>query len=312
MERKMFGCLVLSLIFSFTMQAFSEPVSFSDKVTLKNNNVDVSVSPKVGRIVEFKLKGGRNILKTNNKKDFVSELKRSGYKNYGGDKVYNSQQYDWFFNMNRKTWPPDEYTDGRPWKLIKKTRKKIIIQSEISKYLGTRYTRDIELKDDTSKVTITNTLEQIKPTIFPVMIWTITLVRKPLFSLLDARYEYYTKQKWTDLRIDSCKGAVTSLDANTVKFQPTNLDPKPKIGTMGSFLAAVYSDVIFIQKCQYDVKKCYPDGASLEIFMMSGVCELETLSPQVHMQPGDKITHKVTWELLRPAKASEIIKRGNQ
>lgn len=280
-------------------RASSENLKFKDLVTLTNKYLTVSVSPQAGRIVRFSLNGDRNILRINSEKDFDDEYKESGYRNYGGDKVLNSQHHDWFFNMRRPCWPPDEYVDGKPWKLIEKSDEKIIIKSEVSKYLGTRITRVIELPENAKALSITNIMEQVKPTIFPVMIWTISLVNRPEFSLLDTRKKYFDGVAWNDLRIDSCKGAVSNINESTIKFAPVNLEPKPKIGTMGYWLAAVYKDLIFIQQSPMDLKKCYGDGASLEIFAADNIYELETLSPQVHLQPGESIRHKVVWTLIK-------------
>ncbi len=294
--KNFFGCaMCLTLITG----ALSENITFKDVITLKNKYLTVSVSPQAGRITGFSLKGGRNILKINSEKNFTAEYKKTGYRNHGGDKVLNSQHHDWFFNMRRPCWPPDEYVDGKPWLLIEKSHEKIVIKSEISKYLGTRMTRIIELPANAQTLSITNIMEQVKPTVFPVMIWTISLVEKPDFALLDTRKKYFDDTLWNDLRIDSCQGAVSKINRSTIKFAPVSLEPKPKIGTLGQWLAAVYKDLIFIQQSPLNLKKCYGDGASLEIFAAANIYELETLSPQVHLQPGESIRHKVIWKLIK-------------
>ncbi len=276
-------------------------VEFADKVTIKNEWVVAAVSPSIGRIVEFARRGGANVLKLNSAEGLAEA--KDGYKNYGGDRVANSQQYDWFYSLHHPTLIPDESVDGRPWRLSEVSSTKVVIQSEVSRYLGTRMTRTVELLPGAPALKNTLRLEQVEPTVFPSLIWTITLVEPPDFTLLDSQHRYADGSWWSDLHINSrqsssCLDAVTLCGERAVKFQPRNLDPKPKMGTLGQWLAAVYPHYLFVQQSARDPQGCYPDGASLEVFAMAGLQELETLGPQAHLRPGECLQHTVIWRLL--------------
>lgn len=239
------------------------------------------------------------------REEFEREEKASGYKAYGGDRFLNSQHYDWFFSMNRFD-RPDESVDGNPWTLVDKQEFKIVIRSNVSKYLGVQCTRTIELSRNTPQVFIRMEIKQIRPTVFPVMAWTLSMVKIPRFVLLDAPRSYPAfGRNWSDMRRGTSGEAVSPSPAGTVLFKPWNFEPKPKIGTMGVWLAAVYDRTAFIQQTEFFPQRCYPDGASLEVFTDGRIYEIETLSPSAHLQPGQSLTHQMTWTLLALPEESE-------
>ncbi len=293
--------LVLSAFPSELASQELQTLDFPDKIELSNGIVQIGVSPQAGRIVSFGYRGGENVLRVPSVNEYEETLRHERYKRYGGDRVLNSQQSDWKFSMNRDSAPPDESIDGTPWRLLRKNDSSIVIQSELSAYMGVRCTRSIELSQEAPEARITSELEQVEPSVFPVLIWTVTLVKPPRFSLLDAKMRYPVSGRlWNDLRLNSCRapGVVVELGGDAVLFTPQDCSSKPKAGTMGNWLAAIYEKYVFVQKAGFSVDGCYPDGASLEVFSDGFNYELETLSPQVHLKPGQKIEHKVIWRLM--------------
>jgi hypothetical protein len=64
------------------------------------------------------------------------------------------------------------------------------------------------------------------------------------------------------------------------------------------WLAYLYQDQIFVKRTKYDPTATYIDrGASSQVYCSPDVIELETLGPQVQLQPGQKVEHHESWEL---------------
>lgn len=74
---------------------------FGECLRLSNGEVDLVISPKVGRAVFFGKTGDENVLWLN-----PSPVAKKGeWMNWGGDKVWPAPQSDW-------NWPPDPALDG--------------------------------------------------------------------------------------------------------------------------------------------------------------------------------------------------------
>lgn len=64
------------------------------------------------------------------------------------------------------------------------------------------------------------------------------------------------------------------------------------------WLAYLHEDQVFVKSTKFDRTANYIDrGASSQVYCNPDVIELETLGPQVQLQPGDKVEHHEHWEL---------------
>ncbi len=287
-----------------------KPVAFADTVFLETQGVKLGVSPSSGRIVHFGLPKGPNLLWLNKASEVEgakAAAKPGVWINYGGDKVWPSQQANWK-QTHGGNWPPDPAIDGTAWTLGECTKSKIVMKSPDVPNLGIRVVRTIEVKGDSASIVIRNRLERYAENPFPVLIWTISQVPLPPCALLDV----WPKQPFPGSPfIEWYKGGTTKAisggKALIFRSQADNSDSK--VGALGSWMAAVYGSYAFLQSFDAKPGDCYPDRASLEIYANPYYMELETLGNERHLKPGESLETVVVWTLVPLAKDEDDMEK---
>ena len=281
--------------------ARAQPYTHADAIALTNGQVDIAVSPDVGRIVAFGRTGGDNLLWVPAQKAIDDARAKDQWANFGGDKVWPALQAIWpRFVPSGGGWPPDRIIDGQPWTVLDQSDRHVTIQSRINPDLNAKVTRRIELVADQPAVRITNTLERVGPSVLPVMIWTVSNVPHPDYTLMalaadrpanerDHPFVRFSNKKDIDNRVEILDGAV--------RFNVTT-ERSLKTGTLGPWVAGVWPDTIFAQYTTFDPAGSYPDRSCSQVYCDGNYVELELLSPQRHLQPGESMTLDVTWRLL--------------
>ncbi len=268
---------------------------------LDNGQICLAVSPDVGRIVWFGKSGGKNLLWLNDQTSIEQALKKSLWPNYGGDKIWPAQEAIWPV-IYRSSFPASHAFDGKPWKVIESGRTKIVMESGTCPYLAIKGVREISLEGNSA--VIKNKLTRMQNNPFPVHIWAVTQIRRPEYCLLNM-YDpgAYRIRSWSRQ-----SNSMQIFTREKVLFYPTNQDGclNEKIGCMGDFVAGVFDDVIFMQKTSFNLEGCYPDKASIEVYLCREYVELETLSESKLLKKDESIENKVIWTILITASVKDI------
>lgn len=277
------------------------PVIFLDSpsaLTLQNGKIFLALDPALGRIVGFGSAASRqNLIWLNRADQLPDRSAPQAWRNYGGDKVWVSQQKTWPFIRNADR--PDPDIDGSPWQLLEATEHRAVLESRQSRTLNVRVRRTVTLAERAPRVTIHNVLHRSAPSPFPVHIWSITQIRPTECCLLHSAAQKPDPRPYLELCAPGTlpRDRVTELDAS-VLFRPPRGEPADsKIGTLGKWVAAVFPDWVLLQRHIFDPTACYPDGSSVQVYACPDYLELETLSPSLHLQPGEELAHTVSWEL---------------
>lgn len=266
-------------------------------VVLDNGIVHLEVAPEIGRITWFGWSHGGNLLWSGDYEKAREDRAKGEWGNYGGDKLWPAQQAKWPDIMPR-SWPPDEFIDGSPWTVVKKEKLSVVIESPVSKYLGIQVRREIRLIRGAPEVVIKNTITRVEPNRYPVQIWTVTQVVPPTYVLLDIAEANSDGRLVTEL----CPGSIplTKIMMNdTVAQFRTPTEKSRKIGALGQWIAGVYDACVLLQRTTYRKKALYPDKANVEVYSEPRYVEMEVLSPEVLIKPGEHISNRVTWRLLK-------------
>jgi hypothetical protein len=302
-----------------TFQTAGYAPLFGDEVVIENDAVTLAVSPRVGRIVWFGLRGGRNMLWVDPRiADAPHDEDRSTYFNHGGDKVWPMVQTAWDrFLPGGKDWPPDGVIDGQPWDVLEHTDRKIVMQSRYSEAFGVRVRREIVLLEHTKTtpsnftpplaslrgkphVRIENVLVREKDRPAPLHVWTITQVRPPASIELDVEApnregRAYVPLMGTRAQLDAVMRPIDGGDDLRWHYQK---GVGGKIGTFGRAIAAVYDDGLsFGQRGGFLAHGPYADGSNVQTYVSDDYVELELLSPTVGLRGGEVYSQEVLWYL---------------
>ena len=137
------------------------------------------------------------------------------------------------------------------------------------------------------------------------MVWSVAQVVMPRYTLLDvtrARPQgelggpYHAL--WSYGEKDNVSANVTPLlDGDAIRWDLTH-EGGGKVGTLGTWCAGVYDNLVWVQQTAFDPEGSYPDASNIQVYTHGEYTELETLSPQVHLTPGQTLTNRVVWRLI--------------
>ena len=283
------------------------PLPTAEHLLLVNPSIEVGVSAPLGRITRFGPRGGENLIWL---ADSVNEVEpvgveQEGYVNRGGDKVWTTLQAMWSRTHGVENWPPDPSLDGPAWTLERLGERRCRLTSPVSPHTQLQVVRLIELHDTEPLVTITNTLQRPEYSPFPVMIWSVSQTVMPRYALLGVSQPrpqgtvggpYHALWKYGE--DDNVSANVSPLlGGKAVRWDLTH-EGGGKIGTLGSWCAAVFDTHAWVQQTAFNPSGSYPDASNIQTYTHGEYLELETLSPQVHLAPGERFTNRVIWRLL--------------
>jgi len=286
--------------------------TFEDTFVLKNKALTLTVAPGVGRIVGLTPAGGRDLMWRTTAEQAAAGAAEGKWVNLGGDKVWPALQAMWGrYLPHGGGWPPDPAIDGSRWDVLEHDAQRIVIRSPLAPELGIRITRVIELDEARPRVVIHNSLERVRRSIFPVHIWSVSQLDQPRYALLGVAQrwpqgpqgrELYTL--WGRGRKNKVSAHITPLaDGRAVRWDFGH-EGGGKVGTLGTWCAAVYDDWAVVHHTAFDPAGSYPDASNIQVYTHGQYVELETLSPQSHPQPGEAIENTVVWTLI-PAKGRD-------
>jgi hypothetical protein len=278
-------------------------------VRISNGHARLAVSPSTGRIVEYGLVGGPNVLWTNPR---APECKSpfEGWKNWGGDKVWIWPEADWR-KWQGKNVPPGDPPVKEYQASVKDNL--IVMNSHLIEPYGVIIARSIQLDAASSKVTITNVITRLQDTNIdlPVTPWTVTQLpaEGAIYARLIANakppgYAGFRESPWRDVKAD---GDIVTMT------RPAK--PWMKIGLDADVLAKVVGDQIFVAQIQGDpAREGYeplrraqvfsdPDDSPFRLPGIPPYIELEFTGPLKKLKKGESAELSIRWE-LKPNRGS--------
>ncbi len=262
-------------------------------ITLTNDAIEVKVSTQTGHTISLAPPNEPNLL-----------YEADG--DLGGEALHPLQQVQLWFLTGPVIGPlqPDPTFWDSPWKVISQTGDALVLESEVSPLLKLKATRTYQLLGDQPALEVTTTLKRVAPNPYPVHVWSITQLKRPNYVLLDVEEmpgpDYLLP--WKELsrpgRLESymrqpLEGAVMFR----VKGQTFD---NPKLGTLGDWVATIVRPgLALVKSVPLENSGCYPDGTSMQAYANQDFTEIETLSVNQHLQPGETLTSRSVWQLVR-------------
>lgn len=283
---------------------------------LSNGVVELIVVPSIGRIMAFEFAGqpqtnplfnnavwaGKPAPATPNPAD--PKTFPTDWHNYGGDKVWPSEQSGWPKHQPL-AWPPDPSFDTGPY-AVTRTPDGLRLTGPVSPYFGVRVIREITLSPGQAAVTIHDTFLKAKgQAAFPIGIWSISQVRgdSTIYLPLDT-HGLFPGLGFTPLG-DSKKPMPNwqSRGGLLAVTRPSNIGTKVGVDDRAGWAACLYhGNLLFTERFTHEPKATYPDkGVDAEVFTngddSQAYMELEVLGPLVTLKPGQTLTRQITWRL---------------
>jgi hypothetical protein len=318
-----FSALTILVWSAFGTLAVAQP---QGPITIVNGEIRLTINPSVGRAVDYGRVGKPNLLRiTDSSVLTTAKANAAGYQAYGGDVLWPAQQNQWGgIRGSGGTWPPLNELDGPNWTVVDQSDSHVTIQSPQGPLLGLVARRRFELVPNSTEVVITNTFERkvlpARVAQYPVLIWSVTGVVEPEFTLAGVSPDRPIVSTYVTLNNTNPTSLVTNLNSNTaLRFNNRSHGPgqavgadMQKLGMYGDWLAAIYANDIFLQRTEYDPQGLFPDNANTEIYSAQATggehVELEVLSGGKLLQVGELMTNIVHWHLLdRPEGASDAV-----
>jgi hypothetical protein len=293
---------------------------------VSNGVVDLVVVPGIGRIVSFALTGHpeTNPIYTNaaeyGQGPPASVPFPKNEINFGGAKIWPSQQSDW--PQHQPTgWPPDPSIESGPYR-VTILRDGLRLTGPVSPYFHLRAIQEITLAPHAAQVNFRVTFAKSPHPSGPhagflVGIWSIAPTRGDGTVFLPVMH----------------RGAFPKLGYNpfneVFKGQPQRhpdgdllqISRDPNVSTKtGSdsplgWLATVYAgNLVFSQHAVHLPETVYPDdGCSAEVYTNPGTesrfIEMEVLGPMTHLSAGQHLVYRYSWHLQhlprRPASTAD-------
>lgn len=276
---------------------------------IDNGTCEMVIVPQVGRVMSFSLTGRQNVLWNNPELAGQTVPKDDNtWHNFGGDKVWPTQQDGWIKYTTRNGWPPPYSFDGAA-QTAERIEGGVRMTSPPSPEFGTRTVREFVMDPNRPLVHMRQwfTKSQGKPV--TMSLWTVTQVRTPDYAILPIGGPTDLKtlgpvvpQK---LKTD---GGVVSLRNDRVASQKIGAIPSTR--TDSDWVAGVFGREMLVESRQRREGQ-YPDGnCQAEIYTApakdGSYVELEMLSPMTELTAGKTLRDDAVWQIITSADGQPI------
>jgi len=261
-------------------------------IRITNGQIELVATTDIGpRIVDFRQTDGENVF-------FLDESATGttgddGWELYGGHRLWHSPESD------PRTYQPDNEPIA-----AEVTERGCRLVQPVEAETGIRKAIEIEMAEDEPAVELTHELTNEGAWSVELAPWAISVCKPggtavvpfpdgdPDELLPDRSLVFWPSTDIGDERLSYVDDHVLVEQAD---------GPELKIGANGreGWTAYVNDGQAFIKTFEHDSGKTYPDrGASIEVFMLDFMLELETLGPLVELDPGETASHTERWHLV--------------
>ena len=276
--------------------------TFGKCLKIENEICELYVTLELGpRIIRYALKGYDNMLKQDTDKVVGKcgpEYEKAFYKdaywcNYGGHRLWTSPE----------AFPETYYPDNDPVSYEIKDDIAIIYGNP-QMTNNIKYTFEISLEENSSKVTVNHIIENIDDKVQKFAPWSLTVMDP-------GGLEIIPKPTTDTGLLPNCVVALwpySHMDDERLYWgnkyitiqQNPNIERAFKLGLNNEhqWIAYLNKKCLFIKRYTHLNDAIYPDfGVSFETYTDSGILEIETLGELREVNPNEKVKHTEYWEL---------------
>lgn len=270
-------------------------------IKISNNIIEIIVLADVGpRVIHLGFKGQENQFYEN--PIDIGQTGGDHWHNYGGHRLWHAPE-----DVIR-TYVPDNF----PVK-VKRSKDGASFTSDIETN-GIQKVIEIHLSESQAKVKVNHIL--INHSVWPVELapWALSVMKAGGRVIIPQppKVEHdghllptHTMALWGFTNMADPRW--TWGEKYILLRQDSTFNYCQKIGCMNTLGWAAYQhgEYVFIKKFGCDASKIYPDfNCNFETYTDQNMLEVETLGPNVQLQPGEKVEHLEEWSLHKGIKPS--------
>ncbi len=260
-----------------------------------NGDATLVLVPQIGgRIMAYSLTGSETLF-YQNPDEFgkLYDITPQPWHNYGGYKVWNAPQDRW-------GWPPDPWLDYGPYSVQILGPLKVRTRGAPSFETGIVYTREIEMAESGSRVSINQTMTNITDHEVEWSVWDVTQLQRPDWIVfpLNPKSIFPDGVNHHNDKSKESKGWHVVDDWMYINY----LGDGGKLGadSHAGWIAYVKDNQIYLKIFPIYADEKYPHkGDTVEVYTAETYIEVEVLSPLVKLGPGKSYTFTEQWYLMR-------------
>jgi hypothetical protein len=277
---------------------------FTNAITMQNEFLRAVIVPQIGRLMELQLLDSESPLRADPMLDKGKSYDTNTWANYGGSWVWLAEQNKWGGAFGRG-WPPPVFDSpaadwtASAWKQSDGASF-CRLQMDVGAPMHVRVTREFLLPKKSAKLQITQRIDRILESKLPVTIWNVAQVGHADEAVLPldagtelvALYDKHIPPQY----ITAC--------SNAVVIDPRDIDEN-KVGTKStrSWIAGRKGNLVLILIAKPgETTGHFPDGGCrTEMYTNKGLgyTEIESLSEERALAPGEAVANTVTLALYR-------------
>ncbi len=277
---------------------------FTNAIPMQNEFLRAVIVPQIGRLMEIELLDSESPLRADAMLDKGKSSDTNTWANYGGSWVWLAPQNLWPEHFGRG-WPPPLFDSpsadwtASAWKRADGSSF-CRLQMNVGAPMHVRVTREFLLPRKSAKLEITQRIDRILESKVPVTIWNVAQVGKADEVVLPLD----PQSSLVQISTNPIPQSDVLACSNTVVISVKNIDEN-KVGSTSprSWVAGRRGLLVLLVIAKPgDAKGSYPEGeCRTEMYTSKGLgyTELETLSEQRLLSPGETLSNTVTMELFR-------------
>lgn len=279
-------------------------MSWTQAVHLQNERLDAVILPEAGRIAQLLVQGQIPLLQL---KEAVPgpEAEQNKWRELGGEWLWPMAQPHWS-KITGADWPPPRVLDDRLWECnswrTADGSQCCLLKREYDAPLDIKVSRLIRLDGRAARISIRQQIERKKESKIPVTLWNVV------------RLDHAERILFPTEEISNFPGGYKVMSARAPK--PNELKrvgnvmvydsrggKELKIGadSKADWIAAQKSNQVVVVKMHTEERGSAPDGNCRQEFFSNpeaNYAELETLSPEVRLAPGQTTENLLTIECV--------------
>lgn len=283
-----------------------EYLGWTNVYRLQNECAEAVFVPAIGRLVHFAPLHGASPFRLEPTLQGKTPPENERFFNIGGDWLWPVSQARWaVLAEDGKDWPPPALLADLPWSCSAWTDADGVQCAQLTREYGAplhiRVSRRFCLAPDSASLVVQQSIERTAPSDIPVVLWNISQIAQAEHIVLpvEKTSKFRGGLKALMGRKPSRK-LLAACDGAAVYRVSPGAETKLGSDSLQGWIAAAKTTNIIFESVANTSAGDYPDGGCIvEVYSNHGLgySEIETLSPELDLEPGTVLENTLRIEL---------------